>query len=58
MAAVLLTTAFTAAFRLTLVFGLPFLGVLCLLYRCRQRRRIQLGRCTDDWMTRARAGSH
>jgi L-asparagine transporter-like permease len=33
MAAVLVTTAFTDAFRLTLVFGLPFLGVLWLAYR-------------------------
>jgi len=29
MAAVLATTALTDAFRLTLVFGLPFIGVLC-----------------------------
>jgi L-asparagine transporter-like permease len=35
MAAVLLTTAFTEAFRLTLVFGVPFIGVLCLIYRWR-----------------------
>ena len=32
MAAVLVTTAFTAAFRLTLVFGLPFLALLCVVY--------------------------
>ena len=38
MAAVLLTTAFTEAFRLTLVFGVPFIGVLCLLYRLRNAR--------------------
>jgi L-asparagine transporter-like permease len=38
MAAVLLTTAFTAAFRLTLRFGLPFLAVLALLYLLRHRR--------------------
>ena len=37
MAAVLLTTAFTQAFRLTLVFGLPFLGALTLLYMLRYR---------------------
>ena len=37
MAAVLLTTAFTEAFRLTLVFGLPFLGALTLLYMLRYR---------------------
>jgi L-asparagine transporter-like permease len=38
MAAVLLTTAFTDAFRLTLVFGLPFLAVLCVVYCYRQAR--------------------
>ncbi len=38
MAAVLLTTAFTPGFRLTLVFGLPFLAVLVGLYRLRLRR--------------------
>jgi L-asparagine transporter-like permease len=32
MAAVLVTTAFTTAFRLTLAFGLPFLGALVLVY--------------------------
>ena len=32
MAAVLLTTALTDAFRLTLVFGLPFLASLCAIY--------------------------
>jgi L-asparagine transporter-like permease len=37
MAAVLVTTAFTQAFRLTLVFGVPFLGVLTLLYLLRYR---------------------
>jgi L-asparagine transporter-like permease len=35
MAAVLTTTAFTAAFRMTLVFGLPYLALLCLVYRYR-----------------------
>jgi L-asparagine transporter-like permease len=35
MAAVLLTTLFTPAFRLTLVFGIPFLGCLVLAYRAR-----------------------
>jgi L-asparagine transporter-like permease len=40
MAAVLLTTAFTGVFRMTLVFGLPFLGTLCLIYRLRYRRRV------------------
>jgi L-asparagine transporter-like permease len=38
MAAVLLTTAFTDAFRLTLVFGLPFLVVLVGCYRLWCRR--------------------
>ncbi len=38
MGAVLLTTAFTEAFRMTLVFGLPFLGVLSGAYWIRQRR--------------------
>jgi L-asparagine transporter-like permease len=37
MAAVLLTTAFTTAFRMTLVFGLPFLAILSLIYRLRYR---------------------
>ena len=32
MAAVLLTTAFTDAFRLTLAFGLPYLAILCVTY--------------------------
>ena len=32
MAALLVTTAFTDAFRSTLVFGLPFLAVLVCLY--------------------------
>ncbi len=38
MAAVLLTTAFTDAFRMTLVFGLPFLICLSLTYWVWQRR--------------------
>src|SRR6516225_338373 len=37
MAAVLLTTAFTTAFRLTLVFGLPFIAALVLIYFLRYR---------------------
>ncbi|MBS0373271.1 MAG: amino acid permease [Proteobacteria bacterium] len=37
MAALLLTTPFTDAFRMTLVFGLPFLGLLCLAYVLRRR---------------------
>jgi L-asparagine transporter-like permease len=38
MAAVLLTTAFTDAFRLTLVFGLPFVAALVVCYRLWYRR--------------------
>jgi len=38
MAAVLITTLFTPAFRLTLVFGVPFLAVLALLYLLRYRK--------------------
>ena len=38
MAAVLLTTAFTEPFRLTLLFGLPFLAALVACYRLRYRR--------------------
>jgi L-asparagine transporter-like permease len=38
MAAVLATTPFTPAFRLTLVFGAPFLLGLVLLYRARYRQ--------------------
>src|SRR6184192_3575387 len=38
MAAILLTTAFTDAFRMTLVFGLPFIGVLTATYWIRHRR--------------------
>ena len=38
MAAVLLTTAFTDAFRPTLVFGLPFLAALVVCYRLWHRR--------------------
>jgi L-asparagine transporter-like permease len=38
MVAVLATTAFTDAFRPTLVFGLPFLAVLCAVYWLWYRR--------------------
>ena len=38
MAAVLITTLFTPAFRLTLVFGIPFLACLALVYRIRYRK--------------------
>ena len=37
MAALLLTTAFTEAFRMTLVFGLPYLACLGLIYHLRLR---------------------
>jgi L-asparagine transporter-like permease len=37
MAALLLTTAFTEAFRMTLVFGLPYLGFLAVIYYLRIR---------------------
>ncbi len=37
MLAVLITTAFTAAFRMTLVFGIPFLLVLCAAFAWRRR---------------------
>ncbi|HUB72705.1 MAG TPA: hypothetical protein VL979_01555, partial [Solirubrobacteraceae bacterium] len=37
MAAVLLTTLLTPAFRLTLVFGVPFLACLALIYHLRHR---------------------
>jgi L-asparagine transporter-like permease len=37
MAALLLTTAFTEAFRMTLVFGLPYLGLLAVIYYVRLR---------------------
>lgn len=37
MTAILLTTAFTGVFRLTLAYGLPFLALLSLLYAVRYR---------------------
>jgi len=37
MAALLITTAFTDAFRMTLVFGLPFLALLTVIFLSRQR---------------------
>lgn len=42
MAAVLITTAFTPAFRLTLVFGAPFLACLVLVYRIRYRKPVRV----------------
>jgi amino acid transporter, AAT family len=42
MAAVLITTLFTPAFRLTLVFGAPFLAFLALIYRLRFRQTAAL----------------
>jgi L-asparagine transporter-like permease len=41
MAAVLATTALTATFRLTLVFGLPFIALLCAIYYIWYRDRQQ-----------------
>jgi L-asparagine transporter-like permease len=38
MASLLITTAFTDAFRMTLVFGLPYLGLLALVYYWRFRK--------------------
>ncbi len=38
VAAVLVTTAFTPQFRLTLVFGVPFIALLCAAYRLRGAR--------------------
>jgi L-asparagine transporter-like permease len=38
MAALIVTTGFTAAFRSTLEFGLPFLGIMLLAYAFRYRR--------------------
>ena len=43
MVAVLVTTAFTDAFRLTLVFGLPFLAVLIVVYAFRYRQLVPGG---------------
>jgi len=40
MAALLLTTAFTEAFRMTLVFGLPYLGLLAVIYYLRIREPV------------------
>ena len=40
MAALLITTAFTDVFRSTLLFGLPFLAVLVLLYYFRYRPEV------------------
>jgi amino acid transporter, AAT family len=39
MSAVLVTSAFTREFRATLLFGIPFLGILGLAFRCLSRRR-------------------
>jgi len=38
MAALLITTAFTDAFRMTLVFGLPYLALLAFIFHWRYRR--------------------
>jgi len=44
MLAVLITTAFTDAFRMTLVFGLAFLTTLCGIYWCWYRRAAAAGK--------------
>jgi len=54
MAAVLLTTAFTAAFRMTLVFGLPFLICLSLTYWVWQRRNPRAALSSGGQMPRTR----
>jgi AAT family amino acid transporter len=41
MAALLITTAFTVVFRSTLVFGMPFLAVLVLLYYFKYRPAVR-----------------
>ncbi|MNF01217.1 Amino-acid permease RocE [compost metagenome] len=41
MLAILVTTAFVPAFRMTLVFGVPFLALLALAYRLYFRRNAQ-----------------
>jgi len=51
MAAVLVTTAFTSAFRMTLSFGLPFLAFLTIVYWFRYRgrdRADELARVTPE----------
>jgi amino acid transporter, AAT family len=48
MAAVLVTTAFTDAFRLTLVFGVPFLAGLTALYALRYRQLVPGGRSSSS----------
>jgi L-asparagine transporter-like permease len=40
MAAVLITTAFTQEFRMTLVYGVPFLAVLTVIYYVWHRRPV------------------
>jgi len=39
MLAILITTGFTEVFRMTLIFGVPFLGMLCALYYWLRRQR-------------------
>lgn len=43
LAAILLTTPFTAEFRLTLAYGLPFLALLTVIFLLRQRPTIAAG---------------
>jgi amino acid transporter, AAT family len=46
MAAVLVTSAFSSAFRMTLVFGLPLLAVLTALYWLRNRQHLRVASST------------
>jgi L-asparagine transporter-like permease len=46
MAAVLVTSAFSSAFRMTLVFGLPLLAVLTTLYWLRNRQQLRVASST------------
>ena len=48
MAAVLLTSAFTEAFRMTLVFGLPLLALLTACYWLRNRRQARIANSTRN----------
>jgi L-asparagine transporter-like permease len=48
MAAVLITTLFTPAFRLTLIFGVPFLACLTLVYLLRYRKPAAASSVTAD----------
>lgn len=52
MIAVLATTPFTSAFRMTLIFGLPFLAVLAGVYWFRYRERDAVSRVAGDAVPR------